>query len=616
MTDTTTMATVTTTTTVSGTTITLTFETSTSTCYSINRRGDAYCNSVTSPNDCCSTDEICNDYYKLGGLREGQCDLACGICTVTTYTTSTTATSTSSTFATTTLATTTFTSSTSQTESSTVTSTTTCYKTDLLGEELCANVTETNPCCTKEYLCSWLEVCDLTCNKCTILSTKTSTVFTSTETTTVTATPCISKDQSTVLCHVCNVSASQAEDTDDRAGHIAVVVRFGPNGLHGDVSEDWIASYNIYLADACNQAWTGAPLASVSAMGVNRPCCDPDFYGVTVKTTVPSGSSVVLMIVPVTASGDIMPRGMTTNAIVDFVAGVASLSLPLPIGGGGVIAPPVPTPTPTLPAASTITGSISLLFSQRRLAAASHPSSARRLATTVEVMAFAQAGLRRVTRQEALQVTKAMLAQTNTWVVDHEVAVGDLSKEAAQSFAVNLTDRIQELENPSSDAFQEFQASGQEVQPALTVQSIQVTGVPVLVEPTTTMAAAQASGENDDAQKNKMIAVAALQLSLAFLICVMLPLCALGMAYVRMRRKRAAAAIVMPEVQEAADGQLRATANDKRQSAANQPRALRELSLPHAVPPASLPTPGPGPPSPAAAVSLLPNLSTGVLNRQ
>lgn len=125
-------------------------------------------------------------------------------------------------------------------------------------------------------------------------------------------------------------------DVDGRPGLVMVDLAFGPNrrvDLAGEVSEDGILGYSIFLADSGGVRMPGmGPIMSVPrrenwasagwsagqpGADVPRTCCQDDAYTNRLDFELPPGvSQLRLEIVPVTVDGP-LPVGRLTEVIVD-----------------------------------------------------------------------------------------------------------------------------------------------------------------------------------------------------------------------------------------------------------------------------------------------------------
>jgi len=148
-----------------------------------------------------------------------------------------------------------------------------------------------------------------------------------------------------VRCGVCGVRHDLV-DGDPRPGFIQVSnLTWGPNVLDGKFNESIIQSYAVFQVDpdrsqTCNAgtlqhaadlnhvdlqyALLVAPKREAQATasdGMSASCsCQDDVYSLQVSWRLPQGLSAVrLMISPVTTAGDVLPLGLTTGVIEDFV---------------------------------------------------------------------------------------------------------------------------------------------------------------------------------------------------------------------------------------------------------------------------------------------------------
>jgi hypothetical protein len=143
-----------------------------------------------------------------------------------------------------------------------------------------------------------------------------------------------------VNCAVCGIGIHALIDVDARPGVVMVDLAFGPNvrvDLAGEVSEDGILGYSIFLADhdgvrvtgmdpimtfPRRQNWASAGWsADEPGAAVPRTCCQDDAYTARVDFELPLGvSQLRLEIAPVTVDGP-LPVGRLTQVIVDDASG-------------------------------------------------------------------------------------------------------------------------------------------------------------------------------------------------------------------------------------------------------------------------------------------------------
>lgn len=97
-------------------------------------------------------------------------------------------------------------------------------------------------------------------------------------------------------------------DTDEVEGTLGGTFAFGPAAALGRVSEEGVATYEVYFADACGDP-LGAALAQVSPdrSTAGAACCQPDLYQITLDSVaIPEGAQQLLV-----ATSASFPVGVT-----------------------------------------------------------------------------------------------------------------------------------------------------------------------------------------------------------------------------------------------------------------------------------------------------------------
>jgi len=123
-----------------------------------------------------------------------------------------------------------------------------------------------------------------------------------------------------LLCQVCGLAAWPLEDLDLRLGWLQLDIQFGPNTYLGQVLEDGISGYAVFMTDPDGQRLSDEPVATVDRKEgphASSYCCTETAYTARVAVRFPENVNRVLFeIVPITRAGP-LPSGRLTAAVYD-----------------------------------------------------------------------------------------------------------------------------------------------------------------------------------------------------------------------------------------------------------------------------------------------------------
>jgi len=147
-----------------------------------------------------------------------------------------------------------------------------------------------------------------------------------------------------LYCQVCGLAAWPLVDLDPRQGWLQLDVQFGPNTYRGQVLEDGVSGYAVFMTDAQGHRLQGQPVATVNRQeGPHQSahCCRETAYTARVAARFPANvTRVHFEVVPITRAGP-LPSGRLSGPVDD--RGIpAATSLAGPQSGPGAPAALLP----------------------------------------------------------------------------------------------------------------------------------------------------------------------------------------------------------------------------------------------------------------------------------
>lgn len=122
-------------------------------------------------------------------------------------------------------------------------------------------------------------------------------------------------------CQVCGLAPWRLIDVDPRFGYLQLDLQFGPNAYDGQVLEDGISGYAVFMTDQGGLRFSSDPVATVTRkQGSHHQsdyCCKDTLYTARVATQFPENvTRVMFEVVPITRAGP-LPSGRLTAPVDD-----------------------------------------------------------------------------------------------------------------------------------------------------------------------------------------------------------------------------------------------------------------------------------------------------------